>query len=325
MPDTGADGTRATSRVGFVGVGRMGAPMARCVAAAGLPLAIYDIRADAAEALARETGATACRDLAELASRSDLIVTMLPDGEAVRRVVAMELDGTGDGSALIASLRPGMLVVDMSTCAPGETRALGAALASREVGLVDAPVSGGVSRAIAGTLAILAGGADTDLARCAELFNAIGDVVVHVGPLGTGHAVKALNNAVSAAGLLASLEALLVAERFGVQPSVMVAALNSSTGRNNATENKLRQFVLSRTFSSGFELELLRKDLRIATTMARDTDTPAALTDRSLEIVEQAAEALEPGADHTAVARWLEQTAVIELEPAPATVEELAQ
>ena len=194
----------------------------------------------------------------------------------------------------------------MSSSAPVGTRALGTDLAARGIALVDAPVSGGVKRAIDGTLAIMVGGEAADIERARPLLAAMGRDIFPTGALGSGHAMKALNNYVSAAGLAAAAEAVLVGERFGLDPGVMVDILNASTGRNNATENKLKQFILSRRYGAGFSLGLMAKDLRTALETAEATATPAPLAAACIAMWNAAEARLGGAADHTEIARYLE-------------------
>jgi 3-hydroxyisobutyrate dehydrogenase len=295
-------------RIGLVGLGNMGSPMAARIRAAGLELGVFDTRGDVVRAVAESCGAAAAGSLATLAARSEVVVTMLPDGAAVHRVVL------GPGDRLLDGLAPGAVVVDMGSSSPTGTRALGAELARHGIGMLDAPVSGGVRRAADGTLAVMVGGDPALVARCDPLFRAVGQQVFACGPLGSGHAMKALNNLVSATGLLAAAEALVVGRRFGLDPGRMLEVLNASTGRNHATEHKLAQFVLSRRFDAGFSLALMLKDLTTALDLARDTGTPAPLSAECRALWTQAAAALEPGADHTAIVRWLESIAGVTLD-----------
>jgi 3-hydroxyisobutyrate dehydrogenase len=170
-------------------------------------------------------------------------------------------------------------------------------------------VSGGVRRAADGTLAIMVGGDAAAIATCRPLLERIGERIFPTGPLGSAHAMKALNNLVSAAGLLAAGEALLIGRKFGLDPALMVDVLNASTGRNNATEHKMKPFVLSRSFASGFSLALMVKDLGTAMALADDTGTPAPFSSECRALWARAGAALEAGADHTAVVRWLETLA----------------
>jgi 3-hydroxyisobutyrate dehydrogenase len=293
----------APAHVGFVGLGRMGRPMAARLLGAGFGADVFDAQRAAGEEFVARHGGTLAPSLAETGRRSDVVITMLPDGETVRRVVA------GDGDALLAGLRPGAIVVDMGSSAPLGTAALGRLLGERGIGMLDAPVSGGVPRAETGTLSIMVGGEPALVERCRPLLETMGNRVFATGPLGSGHAVKALNNLVSAAGLVAAAEALLVGRRFGVDPEVMLEVFNASTARNNSTELKFRPYVFSRTFASGFALDLMVKDLGTALELAASTGTPVRLADACHQVWRAARDDLGTGADHTEVVRWLEQLA----------------
>jgi 3-hydroxyisobutyrate dehydrogenase len=151
------------------------------------------------------------------------------------------------------------------------------------------------------------------LDRVAPLLGAMGTSIMRCGDVGAGQAMKALNNLVSAAGFLVSVEALLIGSRFGLDPAVMVDVLNAATGMNNSTQKKLKQFVLSRGFDSGFGLDLMVKDLSIALQVGRETATPAPLAAQTRELWAAAASLLGPGQDHTAAARFSEALAADEL------------
>jgi 3-hydroxyisobutyrate dehydrogenase len=289
-------------RIGFVGLGRMGRPMAARLAGR-LPLTAFDARRECASEFVAVHGGRAAPSVAALGRESDVVITMLPDGDAVRHVVV------GDEDCLLRGLRPGAVVIDMGSSAPTGTVALGAILQSRGIGMLDAPVSGGVPRAEAGTLAIMVGGDATLLERCRPILGAIGGRIFATGALGSGHAVKALNNLVSAAGLVVAAEALLTGRRFGVAPGVMLEVFNASTARNNSTEHKFVPFVFSRTFDSGFALDLMVKDLGIALDLAAATGTPTRLGAACCELWLAAQRQLGAGADHTEIVRWLEKLA----------------
>jgi 3-hydroxyisobutyrate dehydrogenase len=291
----------AKPRIGFVGLGNMGAPMVENLLKAGFDLAVAD--ADPGRLAGFAARAALHGSLAELGRASELVITMLPDGKIVRKVLC---GGPGSNDGVLAGLAAGSLVIDMSSSAPVGTRELGAELAARGVALVDAPVSGGVKRAVDGTLAIMVGGEAADIERCRPLLAAMGRDIFLTGPLGSGHAMKALNNYVSAAGLAAAAEAVLVGQRFGLDPAVMTDIFNASTGRNNATENKLKQFVLSRRYSAGFSLGLMAKDLRTALATAEATATPAPLAAACIALWNAAEAKLGGAADHTEIARYLE-------------------
>jgi 3-hydroxyisobutyrate dehydrogenase len=214
---------------------------------------------------------------------------------------------------LLDALRDGALLVDMSSSEPLRTRALARRVAERGVTLVDAPVSGGVSGARAGTLTIMVGGPVDAATALTPLLSLLGRVR-HVGDVGAGHALKALNNLMSAAHLLASSEAILAGERFGLDPTVMLDVVNGSSGRSGSTQTKWPNFIVPRTYNSGFSAGLMVKDIRIALGLAEATGVPSALTERTVELWGAAVDELGPDADHTEIARWLREHTHVEEE-----------
>jgi 3-hydroxyisobutyrate dehydrogenase len=228
---------------------------------------------------------------------------MLPTSEHVCQVVR----------AVGTSWRPGSVVVEMSSGVPATTQAMAAELADHDVALVDCPVSGGVARAETGSLAILAGGSVDVVERVRPLLDAMGDSVHHCGAVGAGQAMKALNNLMSAAGFLVGVEALLVGRRFGLAPDRMVDVLNASSGMNNSTQRKFAQFVLSRTFDSGFGLDLMAKDLGIAADIALQAGVVTPFSALCAQLWTSAANVLGPGCDHTEMARFSEVLAGFEV------------
>jgi 3-hydroxyisobutyrate dehydrogenase len=287
--------------IGFVGLGMMGRPMAARLHAAGLALVVHDTRADAMQAFAAtHTGAALARDLEGLAPCAT-VITMLPDSDAVDGVVL----GAGGRRGLSAILRSGAVVIDMSSSQPMRSRALAAALRDAGMRFLDAPVSGGVKRAIDGSLAIMVGGDAAVFQSQRALLAHMGRSLTHVGAAGAGHAMKALNNYVSAAGLVATVEALHAGRRFGLDPALMTDVLNSSTGKNNTTENKVKTFMLAGAFDSGFSLALMAKDLGIAMALGHAVNSPMRLGDDVLAMWADASAQLGAGADHTEMYRWL--------------------
>ena len=204
-------------------------------------------------------------------------------------------------------LKPASILVEMSSSDPIGTRKLGEELIAAGFEFVDAPVSGGVKRAVNGTLAIMVGGAAATVDRIAALLAAMGTSIFRTGALGTGHAMKALNNYVSAAGLIAAVEALQVGRSFGLDPALMTDILNVSSGRNNTTEHKLKQFIISQSFDAGFPLRLMAKDVRTADDMAHALGIATPLADQCAELWDAAARALDDNADHTEIIRFLER------------------
>jgi 3-hydroxyisobutyrate dehydrogenase len=283
--------------VAFVGLGQMGLPMAARLVAAGYEVHGSDLSPEAREALVQR-GGPAFATASQAAAGASVLVTMLPNGAVVRDVLF------GSGGA-VETIHSGTLVIDMSSSAPMETRRLADDLAGKGISLIDAPVSGGVRRALDGTLTIMAGGDAACIDRARPLFLAMGKSVIQTGPIGSGHAVKALNNYVSAAGLAAACEAALIAERFGVDPGVLVDVLNVSTGRNNSTEVKMKPFILSGSFASGFSMALMAKDLKTAAGLAEQLGLDAAGARDAAALWAAASAALGKNADHTEIYRYL--------------------
>ncbi|MFA5662909.1 NAD(P)-dependent oxidoreductase [Castellaniella sp.] len=294
--------------IGFIGTGHMGAPMASCLHRAGHALVLLDADRQAAQRLACELGGSVrvATTGAELAADCDLVITMLPTSAIVRAVLS------GD-EGVLSGLRPGTPVLDMTSGIPHETQRLSGEVERAGGILLDAPVSGGVARARAGELTIMVGGAAAWVEAVHPVLAAMGTQVLHVGATGSGHAMKALNNLVSAGGFLIGIEALMIGQRFGLDPGAMVDVLNASTGMNNSTQKKFRQYVLSRSFASGFGLDLMVKDLTIALSIATAEGTPAPFSALCRELWASGAGMLGPGQDHTAIARLVEALAHTEL------------
>ena len=289
---------------GFIGLGAMGRPMAGRIAASGWPLAaVLDTDRGRAAEVAAETGASPAATPREIAGRCDAVVLMLPTSSAVADVL-------GGEAGLLAGLKPGALVLDMTSGEPARTKAFAVEVANAGGILLDAPVSGGVPRARTGDLAIMLGGDDdAALAHAEPLLRCMGSTVTRTGGTGSAHAMKALNNLVSAGGFLIGIEALLIGSRFGLDPALMVDVLNASTGMNNSTQRKFKQYVLSREFNAGFGLDLMVKDLGIALGVARETGTAAPFAALCREMWAAAAVLLGPGQDHTAAAKLSERLA----------------
>ena len=224
--------------------------------------------------------------MAELAA-CDSVITMLPNGAEVT-AVATKLAKAGFRG----------LMIDMSSSHPEGTTRLGEILKTQGIRLIDAPVSGGVKKAEAGTLMVMAGGTEDDIAAASALLFCFG-TMQHVGPLGAGHAIKALNNYVSAAGLLASMQALATAETFGITAEKFTSVINGSTGRNNTTEVKMMPFIASRRYDSGFYLRLMAKDVTIASELITNAGFEAPITSALNSYLATAQKTLGLDADHT--------------------------
>ena len=283
--------------VGFIGLGMMGLPMARSLIARGFRVLACDT-SDAARAALAEgtpTGTVAfAPDPAAVVAGVDVVVLMLQNS----RIVAQVMEGAG---GLLAALRPGTLVIDMGSSEPGETRRLAGLVEARGAALVDAPVSGSVAKAKTGTLAIMVGGDDATFAKAEPVLKGMGEAIIRTGAVGSAHAMKALNNFVYAAGLLATAEALRMGEALGLDLGILTDVMNASSGRNIATETKSRQEIISGRYAGGFMLGLMRKDLDSAGSIAAETGVAASLLALCRERWAEAVAALGPSVDNTAI------------------------
>src|SRR5580658_2348328 len=286
--------------VGFIGVGNMGWPMAACLVKAGFPVLINDSRREVANNFVQQHGGTAPDTLKQLAAGSDIVVTMLPTSAIVEAVL-----GSGDDN-VFAGMKPGTIVIEMSSGVPSVTQRLALDVNALGGHMIDGPVTGGVPRAKTGELAIMVGGEASIIDRAMPVLSAMG-TVLKTGAVGSGQAMKALNNLVSTGGFLIGIEALLIGQRFGLDPAVMTDVLNAATGMNNSTQKKFRQFVLSRKFNAGFTMGLLAKDLSIALQVGRETGTAAPLSAMVQEMIVSAQSMFGSAADHTEMAKWVEK------------------
>ncbi len=289
-------------RIGFVGLGQMGWPMASLVSAAGYELTLLDADPKRAQALASELKAQVAQSGKQLAQACDVIITILPNSDVVGAVLEGE-------NGILAGLQPDAIIVEMTSGAPAKTLALAKLAAQAGGHLVDAPVSGGVPRAKTGDLAIMFGGDQALLGRVEPILACMGNSIDRVGEVGSAHAMKALNNLVSAGGFLIGIEALMIGKRFGLSPDKMVDVLNASSGMNNSTQKKFKQYVLSGRYDAGFGLGLMVKDLGIAMGIARDTKTPAAFSALCYEMWAASAQMLGDDQDHTAIAKLVQTLA----------------
>jgi 3-hydroxyisobutyrate dehydrogenase len=296
--------------IGFIGLGVMGAPMATHLARAGHRLTLLDLDAATATELADTLGqpARVATTAREVAQASDIVITMLPNGQVVQQV-ALGDDG------LVHGWRPGALLLDTSSCEPWLTEQTGRALAERGGRMVDAPVSGAQWGAVDAQLVFMAGGAAEDVQRARPLLDVMGRAVFHLGPLGAGHAMKCINNCITAVTLANTAEGLVAGKRYGLDPQVMVEVLNASTGGSWITQTHFNQRVFNRAFDDPFKLELMLKDMGIALELARDTATPVPLWGLGQQLWRMADHAAGPGASVSELVRWVEQQSGTELTP----------
>jgi 3-hydroxyisobutyrate dehydrogenase len=309
-----ADPGMTPLNIGFIGLGVMGAPMATHLARAGHALALLDAdgqRArDLADALAGLPGAR-CEVLdtpARVGERSDIVITMLPDGTVVRDVAL------GD-RGLAGGMRPGTLLLDTSSSEPWLTQQTAQALAARGIAMVDAPVSGAQWGAQQAQLVFMAGGDAAQVQRVRPLLDRMGRAVFHLGGIGAGHAMKCINNLITALTFTATAEGLVIGKRYGLDPAVMTDVLDQSTGMSWITQTHIRQRILSRSFDDPFKLDLMLKDIGIALELGREQQQPLPLSALGQQLWLAAARAAAPGASVSELVRWVENQTATELTP----------
>ena len=249
------------TRVGFAGLGTMGAAMAANLVRAGFAVTVWNRTPGRAASLV-DLGADEAADPAALAAASDIVVVCVSDTPHVEEVLFAD-------RGIAAGARPGSLVIDCSTIAPGATRSFAERLAARDVGFVDAPVTGGSEGAQKGTLSILVGGADEDVARARPVLEAMGTTITHFGPVGSGQVAKAVNQVVIATGYLAVAEGLVLAMKSGLDPEQVVAALSGGVASSWILANRSGRMIAN-DYPLGFKVALHRKDLAIALALARE-------------------------------------------------------
>ena len=291
-------------KIGYIGLGNMGRPIAANLARAGHEMIVFDLSREAVDGFIEEFDVRPANGLESLAQATDIIITIVPSGLDVRKIVLGEKNGD---DCLLAGLDDSKLFIDMSSSEPTGTVNLGETIKEHGVSFIDAPVSGGVKRAAAGTISIMVGGEKASIERARPLFQDIGDDVFECGKLGAGHALKALNNMLSALSVFATTEALMIGKRFGLDPAVMIDTINKSSGRSNATELKFHQFILNKDYGSGFSNGLMLKDLTIAQDLARSTGLSAPCTALVRDAFAEAVNHYGANSDHTEVARMLQE------------------
>jgi 3-hydroxyisobutyrate dehydrogenase len=285
-------------KIVFIGVGNMGKPMAANVVKGGHEVFVHDANPSLASSVAKEIGATTLRQFSEVAA-AEMIFTMLPDGKVVREVALHE-------GGVSTWAKPGTIWVDMSSSQPMITRETGAALAKKQIALVDAPVSGGVPRATSGTLTIMIGGDDSvAIAKAKSVMASMGQTFFEVGKLGSGHAAKALNNVVAACNYAVLAEALLIAERYGIDQETMVDIVSASTGQSFSSTVVMKDFVVPKTYSTGFAIGLLAKDVNIAAELSEELGCAAPHVRLTSKRWAEARDSLGAGEDNSrAILAW---------------------
>lgn len=285
----------------FIGLGAMGTPMAACLVRAGFAVSGFDLDAQRMQRFINLHGGQVMQSLRQCCLNADAVVLILPNSAVVKELLLGR-------EGLAQDLRPGCMVIDMTSGVPEVSIELHQQLARQNIIFFDAPVSGAVPRAVSGELTIMAGGEAKMIDRALPILNAMGQVK-RTGAIGSGDAMKALNNLVSCGGYLIGIEALLIGSRFGLHPEKMLEVLNSSTGMNNSTQKKFAQYVLSRKFNSGFPIHMMLKDLDNATDLGHQLGVTTPFSQLCRDLWASASALLGPDVDHTALALLCEMMA----------------
>ncbi|MBK5502670.1 NAD(P)-dependent oxidoreductase [Peribacillus sp. TH14] len=289
----------AMVNIGFIGIGKMGRLMSENLLNSGYKLSIYDKNSDSMNQL-KEKGAIIASSVHEIGKRNDIIFTMLPDSHSVESV----LDGE---HGLFHSMKQGGMIVDMSSSYVFSTKQLAKRASALRLTLVDAPVSGGIKGAKEGTLTIMVGANQEDFLKALPYLKVMGKVINLVGDTGSGHALKAINNFLSATSLYATSEAMILAKKLGIDLEIALDTINKSSGQSFSTDYKYPSFILPRSFDSGFSLDLLLKDVKMVSSIAKDTKIPVLLAAIVEQIYEAASRTGEENQDHTEVIKFLER------------------
>jgi 3-hydroxyisobutyrate dehydrogenase len=293
----------ATS-VGFIGVGNMGNPMAANVLKAGFPMTVFDLNPKAMENLVK-AGAKAAGSAREVVERSEVVLTSLP---ASPDVEAAYLEPGG----LIESSKAGTILIDLSSVLPSTPRKIEPKAKAKGLGFLEAPVSGGVSGAAAGTLAIMVGGDAETLKRAEAVLKPIGPNIFHVGPVGAGNTVKAINNMMASVNSLAMMEGLALGVKAGLDPMVIYEVVKASSGGSKALE-RIPRAIVPRNFEPGFKVALMNKDLETFNTIAKELHVPVSFANVAQRYQQAAMAAGFSEQDTTAAMIIIERLACVEV------------
>jgi 2-hydroxy-3-oxopropionate reductase len=292
-------------KIGFIGLGIMGRPMAKNLMDAGYELVVHNRSPEKAEKLAEKVNATAAGSPREVAEACGIVITMLPDSPDVEAVAAGE-------DSVLEGIRDGALLIDMSTISPVVTQELSERVREKGASMLDAPVSGGDVGAIEGALSIMVGGSEEDFERARPLFDVMGKVATHVGPTGAGQVVKACNQIVVALNIEAVSEALVLGSKAGVAPEKVVEALSGGLAGSAVMEAKKEKFF-SHDFEPGFRIELHHKDLGIALAAGREYGAALPVTAIVDQMLEASMAKGRGDRDHSALLTLLEEAAQHEI------------
>lgn len=285
-------------KVGFIGIGVMGKPMAKNIIGAGYPLFVNDVNETAVQELVTE-GAKRVQSPRQLAQEVDVVITMLPNGAIVEQVLLGE-------QGIFAGAKLGFTIIDMSSVAPTFTQKMAKLAFEQQIDYIDAPVSGGVKGAAEGTLTIMVGGEKELVERYQSLLEVMGKKIYHVGKVGDGDAVKIVNNLLLGVNMAAAAEAFVLGTKLGLDPKVLLEIISASSGNSYALAVKMPNFVFRGQFEAGFAIDLQYKDLELAIQTAKEAKVPMILTNVAQQVFEQARAAGLGREDISAVIKPLE-------------------
>lgn len=290
--------------IGFIGLGSMGAPLASRLLETGHALVVHDVRPEALQPFAAR-GAKVAKSVREVADTANIVLVSLPTPDIVRAVVAGP-EGLSGGERI-------RLYVDLSTTGPMVAKEIGALLAGRGIGVVDAPVSGGVAGAATGKLVLMAAGAEHDVEQALPILRKLGQVEVVGARPGMGQSLKLINNVLSATHMAIVSEAMVLGVKAGLDPEVMLTVLNKGSGRNTSTEERFPKYVLPRTFDNGFSNALMRKDLKLCMDMAEAMQVPMWVGTAVDRLWMQTVLQIGPNENTTTIVKTIEQWAGVEV------------
>jgi len=290
-------------KVTFLGLGAIGTPMAVHLSEDPFELTVWNRTGEKAREFAEEHGVYAEESPAGAVSEADIVITCLPSSREVESM----LDG------IVSRIPRGALMIDCTSGDPATSRRIAARLAEKGVGFVDAPVSGGVKGAVAGTLTVMCGGSEKDVERARPVLEAFGKKIVRCGEIGAGDAVKAMNQALLAIHIWSAGEALATLAKLGVDAEVALDVINGSSGRSNSSENLFPERVIGRKYPRTFKIALLDKDVGIASGIVAETGTPAPFIDLAAKLFSEAHQLLGEEADHVEAVRVIEDKAGVRI------------
>lgn len=293
-------------KIAFLGLGAIGAPMAAHLATEPIELTVWNRSHDKASAFAGKHGGVAATSPAEAVRNAEFVITCLPSSREVMDIVSSEI-------GIAAGISKGAMMIDCTSGDPATSKEIAALLAEKGVEFIDAPVSGGVKGAIAGTLTVMCGGSEASIDRARPVLERFGKKIVRCGDTGAGDAVKAMNQALLAIHIWSAGEALAALARLGVDTHIALDVINGSSGRSNSSENLFTERVIGRAFPRTFKLALLDKDVGIAADIVRENDVPAPFIELAAKLFGEAHEILGDEADHVEAVKVIEERAGVQI------------